>query len=162
MFSLLVLTFLSFDLITTSPIVSDLSDNSYAVTIHLWSVRLPPSVSERHQHLRHLFPRLDELLQWGSPLSVASPPSQRHYETRQYGTFPTWRKEMVRQGERVNTGGETCSESYKRCYFIWNTTATCVFSTKVSLIYRIEGNFHMVQTFTVFADYPGTAKIKKR
>ena len=36
---------------------------------------------------------------------------------------------------------------------------SCV-SYRKSVVYRIAGNFHIVQTFTVFADGPTTAKIK--
>ena len=50
-----------------------------------------------------------------------------------------------------------CLYAARRKY-LWINMHTLVYTT--NNIYRIEGNFYMVQTFAVFADEPTTARIK--
>ena len=85
-----LLTSLSLDLVATSTIIPDLSDNSDAVPVFLWPVRLAAPVSQRHSHLGHLLPRLNELLEGGASLRAASFPTECHHKASQYGTFATY------------------------------------------------------------------------
>ena len=58
--------------------------------------------------------------------------------------------------------GEAQRMAFARLFFhkppFARTSLLCLYNK--AIVHHIEGNFHMVQTFTVFADDPTTTKIK--